>query len=222
MTRFDLVIFDLDGVLADSEVLCAPLFVDQLAKYDVKLDEAYVYRNFVGKSFSHVVETIRQEFETDLPACFESDFSETLLAEFSAHLQPTEGIHEVLAVLGPAACVATSSSPTRASHTLKIIGLEDYFGHHVYTASQVAKGKPAPDLFLFAAQSMGVAPSRCLVLEDSAAGVQAALAAQMQVWRYVGGGHFLVCEKDQNLVPIEVNTFQSWRQFYKMAPDLKE
>ncbi len=218
MTSIDLVIFDLDGVLADSEILSARLLVHELAKYDVTLDETHVYQNFIGKSLSHVLGNIQEDFGVNLPACFETDLSATLLATFSEQLQPAEGVHEMLAELGVQACVASSSSPARVAHTLKTIGMTNYFGKHVFTASQVARGKPAPDLFLFAARTMGVDPSRCLVLEDSAAGVQAGLAADMQVWRYLGGSHF---GNDHDTELLGVRTFQSWHQFYSLAPELK-
>lgn len=221
MASIDFVIFDMDGVLADSEILSAHLLVRELAKHSVKLDEADVYKHFIGKSFPLVVGKIQKNFEVDLPENFETNYCARLLGTLSARLKPTQGFHEMLAQLGPQACVASSSSPTRVAHTLETIGMTNYFGNRVFTASQVARGKPALDLFLLAAKMMDVAPSRCLVLEDSAVVVQAGLAAAMQVWRYVDGSHFDNDGDAQHASSLGVSTLRSWRQFYSLEPGLK-
>ena len=119
-------------------------------------------------------------------------------------------------------CVATSSSTQRVANTLETLGLADYFGAAVFTASQVAHGKPAPDLFLFAAREMSARPERCLVIEDSAAGVEAGLAAGMRVWRYVGGSHIADAAGVRHETPAEVAVFDNWDQLYLMAPELSK
>jgi HAD superfamily hydrolase (TIGR01509 family) len=106
-------------------------------------------------------------------------------------------VHEVLAQLRCRACVASSSTPERLRHSLALAGLLEHFGASVFSASQVQRGKPAPDLFLFAAQSMDAAPERCLVIEDSVAGVEAGLAAGMIVSGFVGGSHCTPGHADQ-------------------------
>ena len=185
----DLIIFDCDGVIADSEVISATLLVRQLLPYGICIDADYVFRNFVGKSFPIVADIIGERFGVALPSTFVGDYRAALREAFADSLQTTPGFLNVLGQLTCPACVATSSSAPRVAHTLDAVGLTDYFGADVFTASQVANGKPAPDLFLFAARAMSAPPERCLVIEDSAPGVEAALAAGMQVWRYVGASH---------------------------------
>lgn len=185
----DLIIFDCDGVIADSEVLSAEVLIDQLALLGIPVTFDEVRRDFVGRSFPTVAATIRARFDRPLPADFEATYRARLLDRFTQGLRPTPGIGAVLAALDRPACVATSSSPARVARTLDLLGLAGIFGPHVFTASQVAHGKPAPDLFLFAADWMGTPPDRCLVIEDSQPGLQAARAAGMRVLHYTGGAH---------------------------------
>lgn len=219
MAEVDLVIFDCDGVLADSEVISARVLVREVATYGADMDEAYVYRHFVGKSFPIVAGIIRDGFDVDLPPSFEADYRAALITAFTDELRPTPGLYDMLDRLDRPACVATSSSPPRVARTLDLLGLADRFGPHVFTASQVARGKPAPDLFLFTAREIGADPARCLVIEDSASGVAAGIAAEMQVWRYVGGAHFDASTTIET--PPGVPVFDNWAQFYEMAPDLQ-
>jgi HAD superfamily hydrolase (TIGR01509 family) len=186
---FKLIIFDCDGVLIDSELLSTEVLIGLLAQVGVTIDENYVRKNFLGRSFPTVAQTIRDRFSVELPADFEAGYRRLLLARFETELNPTPGISELLAGLTVPKCVATSSSPPRVSRSLAITGLDRFFGANVFTASQVARGKPAPDLFLFAAESMGASPSRVLVVEDSWPGVEAARAAGMSVMFYGGGAH---------------------------------
>lgn len=213
----DLIIFDCDGVLADSEIISARVLVRQVAAHGVVFDETYVYTHFVGKSFPVVAGIIRAEFDVDLPKTFEASYRAALLTAFATELRPTEGLYQMLDRLETRCCVATSSSPPRVARTLEVLALTDRFGPHVFTASQVEHGKPAPDLFLFAARQMGADPARCLVIEDSPSGVQAGLAAGMQVWRYVGGGHFHDREAARQATPAGVPVFDNWAQLPQMG-----
>ena len=217
----ELVIFDCDGVIADSEVISANLLVRQLLPYGIRIDAEYVFRNFVGKSFPLVAEFIGERFGIALPPTFVGDYRAALREAFAASLQTTPGFLDVLDRLTCPACVATSSSPPRVAHTLEAIGLTDHFGADVFTASQVANGKPAPDLFLFAAREMATAPERCLVIEDSAAGIEAGLAAGMKVWRYVGASHIANTARARDETPAGVTVFDNWDQFYVLAPELR-
>ena len=187
--RVNLIIFDCDGVIADSEVLSAEVLIDQLAGLGIAVTAEDVRRDFLGRSFPTVAASIRTRFARDLPADFEATYRSRLLARFEAGLTATPGFPDMLAALDRPVCVATSSSPPRVARTLSLLGLTDRFGPHVFTASQVARGKPAPDLFLFAADRMGTPPAHALVIEDSAAGLEAARAAGMRVVHYTGGSH---------------------------------
>jgi HAD superfamily hydrolase (TIGR01509 family) len=108
---------------------------------------------------------------------------------FTRELKPMDGIGRLLAALKLSRCVASNSHIDRVRHALATTGLLPYLDPHIYTAAMVARGKPAPDLFLFAAEQHGVAPARCLVVEDSLSGVSAALAAEMQIVGFVGASH---------------------------------
>lgn len=221
MSRFDLVIFDCDGVLADSEVISARVLVEALAHHGLEVTTEHVFRNFVGQSFPKVAEKIRRDFRLDLPASFEAEYRGRLVEEFAAGLTVTPGLAGMLDALRARTCVATSSSPPRVQRTLALTGLEGRF-EAVFTASEVAHGKPAPDLFLHAAARLGVAPARCLVIEDSMAGVMAGQAAEMEVWRYTGGAHFAGFSEAEIGTPPEIPAFDNWSAFYQMAPELRK
>ena len=207
--RVDLIIFDCDGVIADSEVLSAQVLIDQLARLDIVVTPDDVRRDFLGRSFPTVAASIRDRFALTLPDDFEATYRARLLARFDTDLRTTPGFAAMLAQIRLPVCVATSSSPPRVARTLAVLGLAQRFGADVFTASQVARGKPAPDLFLFAADRMGVDPAHALVIEDSQPGLQAARAAGMRVLHYRGGAH-LVGQ------PVADQGFDCWSQF----PDL--
>lgn len=184
-----LIILDCDGVIADSEILSAAVLIDQLAALGITVTPEDVRRDFLGRSFPTVAETIRRRFGDPLPPTFEADYRARLLDRFDTELRPTPGILPMLDRLRLPVCVATSSSPQRVGRTLQVLGLSARFEGRVFTASQVARGKPAPDLFLYAAGRMGCSPDRTLVVEDSAPGIAAARAAGMAVLHYTGGMH---------------------------------
>lgn len=185
----ELVIFDCDGVLIDSELISARQLIETLSAYGLDVDLAYVRRHFLGRSYPIVLAQIRAEFGVDLPPDFEEAYRARLLAAFERELTVMPGAAEVMDRLAVPFCVATSSSPKRAARSLEIAGLSERVGERLFTASEVTRGKPAPDLFLHAADRMGAAPERCLVLEDSLNGLQAAAAAGMRVAHFTGGSH---------------------------------
>lgn len=191
MDGIKLVIFDCDGVLIDSEVISAAMLIRELDGHGVTIDAEYVVRNFLGRSYPVVLETIRRDFQLDLPPEFEAQYRARLLAAFETDLKVMPGAADTLSAMRLPWCVATSSSQPRAERSLQIAGLRDLVGDRLFTAGQVKRGKPAPDLFLLAAETMGFAPSDCLVIEDSLNGIRAAHAAGMRVWRFTGGTHLL-------------------------------
>jgi HAD superfamily hydrolase (TIGR01509 family) len=220
---FDLVIFDCDGVLIDSEIISARMLVQELARLGVVIDLAYVARHFLGRSYPTVMAQIRREFGLDLPPAFEDQYRERLLEEFGRSLQVMPGVTEVLDTLAVPYCVATSSSPRRAAMSLQLTGLGDRIGARLFTASQVQRGKPAPDLFLFAAERMGVDPARTLVIEDSLTGLRAGQAAGMTVWHFTGGSHFTQRDLSQDVAPDPAPhwQFDDFANFYQTAPALR-
>ena len=171
----ELVIFDCDGVLIDSEIISANILIDQLRSVGVSVDLDYVQAHFLGRSFPKVAGDIRDGLGIDLPGDFESRYHARLLKAFETGLKTTTGLEEMLDRLRPRACVATSSSPQRVRRSLELAGLSARFGDDVFTASEVENGKPAPDLFFHTARRMDVRPAACLIVEDSLPGVRAAL-----------------------------------------------
>lgn len=219
---FDLVIFDCDGVLIDSEIISARMLVAELAKLGVVIDLDYVARHFLGRSYPTVMKQIRTEFGLSLPESFEDAYREALLAAFQRDLRVVPHVQGVLAGMGVPFCVATSSSPRRAAMSLGLVGLEGLVGERLFTSTMVAHGKPAPDLFLLAAARMGVEPARTLVIEDSLTGIRAGLAAGMTVWRFVGGSHL---GPDTPPEPDDATPHRrlvSFETFFQIAPTLQK
>jgi HAD superfamily hydrolase (TIGR01509 family) len=217
----ELIIFDCDGVLIDSEDISARMLVAALAERGVKIDLAYVSRHFLGRSYPTVMATIRRDFGLDLPPAFEEEYRERLLDGFRRELRVMPHVTDVLAALGPAYCVATSSSPRRAEISLTLTGLWPRVRGRLFTASQVARGKPAPDLFLHAAACMGADPARCLVIEDSLTGIAAGLAAGMAVWRFTGGSHMAGGYAPEPPEAMPHMRFASFADFFHLAPELQ-
>jgi HAD superfamily hydrolase (TIGR01509 family) len=187
--HFDLIIFDCDGVLVDSEVLSCQCLTEVLGRHGIGLETAEALDLFLGRSTAAVLEHYRGRGD-DLPDSFLDDLRVSVRASFGASLQPIPGVAAVLDGLSTPHCVASSSDLDRVALSLTRTGLASCFGDHVFTSQMVARGKPAPDLFLHAAEKMGVAPARTLVIEDSISGVTAAKAAGMTVWGFVGGSHY--------------------------------
>jgi HAD superfamily hydrolase (TIGR01509 family) len=220
---YDLVIFDCDGVLIDSEIISARMLIEELARLGVVIDLDHVARHFLGRSYPTVMAEIRRDFHLDLPPEFEDRYRDSLLAAFSRDLRIMPGVLDVLDDLAVPYCVATSSSPRRVETSLELTGLAGRMRDRVFTASQVARGKPAPDLFLLAAERMGHAPARTLVIEDSLTGVRAALAAGMTVWRFVGGSHFRQTSVGHE-APVDAlpqRQFDDFATFFHTAPSLR-
>ncbi len=209
MDRIDLVIFDCDGVLIDSEGLSGAVLIDALAQIGVTIDFDDFCTRMVGRSFPTVAADLRARGAV-MPETFEASYRARLLERFERELTVTDGVREMLAALDRRCCVATSSSPARVRRSLELTGLGDVFGADVFTASMVARGKPAPDLFLLAAERMGTPPGRCLVIEDSLPGLEAAGAAGMRALRYTGGAHL----RGRRLKHAPgTRTFESWADF---------
>ena len=187
--QIDLIIFDCDGVLIDSEIISARMLIAELAEMGVIIDLAYVSQHFLGRSYPTVMKVIKHDFGVNLTPEFEEAYRTRLLAAFEVGLKPIPHVHALLTALKSPWCVATSSSPKRAVQSLTITGLRDLVGDKLFTASEVPNGKPAPDLFFHTAARMGATPARCLVIEDSLNGIKAGRAAGMPVWRFIGASH---------------------------------
>ena len=186
---FDLVIFDCDGVLVDSEVLACNCLGDAFRAQGVSLTLEEVVDRFVGRSTDAVVAYWRTVQGRDMPVDFFADYRQRIKAAFAERLTVMPLAEEVLARLPLPFCLASSSEPERIRLTLSVTHLDDHFGDRVFNTAMVDKDKPAPDLFLFAARELNQRPERTLVVEDSVSGVRAGKAAAMTVWGFVGGSH---------------------------------
>lgn len=221
MPETDLVIFDCDGVLIDSEAISARMLVAEMAQRGISIDMDYVARHFLGRSYPIVLSTIRKDFDVDLPDSFEEGYRLRLLERFETELVIMPGILEVLTALDRPFCLATSSSAPRVKRSLEIVGLTELFADRITTASEVAHGKPAPDLFFRAAEKMGVQADRTLVVEDSANGVAAARAAGMRVWQFFGGTHLRALSDLAYVAGGADREFASFAEFFTLAPELR-
>ena len=183
-----LLIFDCDGVLVDSESLSCRIDAEFLTQIGIPYTAEEIARQFLGVSLKTMIARIEAERGCRLPDDFSERLNRILFARFETDLKPIEGVRDTILSLPHPRCVASSSVPERIALSLRITGLSDLFDD-IFSSTQVPRGKPAPDLFLHAASNMKARPEDCLVIEDSVAGVQAALAAGMRVIGFTGGGH---------------------------------
>ena len=184
------MIFDCDGVLVDSERLAVRLEVQLLAELGWTITEEEIIERFVGISDGAMQRAIEEHTGRPLPPGWNEAVQPRYLEAYAADLAPVPGVVGVLDRLdaaGVATCVASSGTHEKIAYTLGLTGLVDRFDGRIFSATEVEHGKPAPDLFLHAAARSGVEPSRCVVVEDSRPGVDAAIAAGMQVLAYGSG-----------------------------------
>lgn len=179
-----LIIFDCDGVLVDSETLAAQVFAEQLQKFGIALDAGACEKRFRGHTLRHCLAELECEYPGVLPGDFAEMLSVATESAFSEQLLPVPGVESVLQWLSEehyAFCVASNGALAKVHHSLAVTGLLPYFRGRCFSAESVKAGKPAPDLFLHAAQTLGCRPESALVVEDSSAGITAALSAGMRV-----------------------------------------
>jgi HAD superfamily hydrolase (TIGR01509 family) len=186
-----LIIFDCDGVLVDSEPISISVLLDVMAKAGHVMDEGTAYKLFLGRSMATTIELLREDFGFVVTPAHLDQARAALNERFRRELKPIPGIKTALEKLSGPRCIASSSKPERIRLSLSITGMLDQFEPHIYSATMVERGKPAPDLFFHAARDMGMEPDDCLVIEDSPAGVEAAKAAGMRVFGFTGGSHAL-------------------------------
>jgi HAD superfamily hydrolase (TIGR01509 family) len=188
-SRFDLVIFDCDGVLVDSEVISCRVHAEVLTRHGYPISVEQVFDRFLGRSSRQAHLEVEAELGRSLPDEYHSQLQDELFQSFATMMEAMPHIDQALAEIAQPVCVASSGSHARMHVSLGRAGLYDKFAPNIFSASQVQHGKPAPDLFLFAAAQMGISPERSLVIEDSIAGISGALAAGMAVLGFHGGGH---------------------------------
>jgi len=187
--RPDLVIFDCDGVLVDSEPLANAVLAEALTAEGLPTTLAESVERYTGLSMRSVVERAEASLGRALPFDFVDRVQAETFAAFRRDLHPVPGVREVLEEIDLPVCVASSGALDKIALSLSVTDLDRYFDGHIFSATMVPRGKPFPDLFLHAAAGMGMEAGRCAVIEDSVPGVRAAAAAGMRVLGYAGGDH---------------------------------
>ena len=174
-----LVILDNDGVLVDSEPIAHGVLVELLAEYGWRLTLHESVQNFLGVTIGYVRERAEDALGVRLPADFEKRYHQMLFARYETDLRPIPDVAKVVRRLRVPCCVASSGSRMRIQRSLEKTGLWPLFTGRVFSGEEVPRGKPDPDLFLHAADTMGVEPELCVVVEDSPLGIEAASRAAM-------------------------------------------
>ncbi|MEM7113773.1 MAG: HAD family hydrolase [Chloroflexota bacterium] len=216
---FELVIFDCDGVLVDSEPITNRIFAEMLSELGVQLTTAVMRELFIGRSLAQCLQQVETLLGEPIPTTFVPTLRQRAGAVLLAELQAIEGIHAALDAIHLPICVASSGDREKMQLTLGKTGLLSRFSpNNIFSADDVAHAKPAPDLFLLAAQQNGVAPAACAVIEDSPSGVRAGVAAGMTVFGFAAhtpaselrreGAHLIFSEMAQlpNLLTSSHNT----------------
>jgi HAD superfamily hydrolase (TIGR01509 family) len=185
-----LIVFDFDGVIADSEMLANGVLAELLTELGVPMTVEQSMQTFMGKRAEDLIATVAALNPTMPGAQFAAELTQRTLGRFRRELREIPGVRDYLAAFPQMKrCIASSSSPDRLAACLDILDLAEAFGEHVYSASMVPRGKPHPDLFLHAAARLGVAPPDALVIEDSEGGVRAAVAAGMTPIGFLAASH---------------------------------
>lgn len=184
-----MIIFDCNGVLVDSEPIAASVAADAFQKAGINMTPDLVARYFTGRRPSDMIADVEKAAGVKLPDRFASVVAAATLLRLSEDLRAIPHVAHALSWLRGPKCVASSSGLDRVRVSLESTGLDRFFGSNVFSANDVRQGKPAPDLFLHVARQMGVQSKDCIVVEDSPAGVMAAVAAGMTAIGFVGGSH---------------------------------
>ena len=183
-TAFRLVIFDCDGVLVDSEPISNQVFADMLGEIGIPVTLDYMFDNFMGHSMAYCLGRVASLLGRPPAPDFAEAYRRRVKQALAAQLKPVPGIAAALDAIDLPYCVASNGDDDKIRATLEITGLLARFAGKQFSVSDVARGKPAPDIFLYAAQQHGINPAACLVIEDSCVGVKAAVAAGMTVFGY--------------------------------------
>jgi HAD superfamily hydrolase (TIGR01509 family) len=184
MDKIKLVIFDCDGVLIDSERIANIILLEILNEIGIFLTLEEVIDTFIGTSTNFCIEIIQNSFGKSPPENFATEFEQRCIQAFMTDLQPVQGIKDVLSTLKFAHCVASNSGRNWVEKALLTTDLLPYFEGKIFSAKEVARSKPYPDVFLYAAEKMGFLPQECVVIEDTPTGVRAGVDANMTVFGY--------------------------------------
>jgi HAD superfamily hydrolase (TIGR01509 family) len=189
MAETELIIFDCDGVLIDSEMLVCTLVAEELTRLGYSITPEQVVARYAGRPEREILADIARDWGQPVPLAYKEATTRRIHEAFTSELQAIPGVAATLAKIRIPICVASSSGPEKLKLGLSFVSLYEYFAPNVVSAVYVAHGKPAPDVFIYAAGSMRTPVDRCLVIEDSLPGVRAARAAGMRVFGFTGGSH---------------------------------
>jgi HAD superfamily hydrolase (TIGR01509 family) len=214
--KIDLVIFDCDGVLVDSEVISCRVHAEVLTRHGYPVSAEQVRERFLGRSAQDANLEVERELGRPLAAAYDLERRTALFAALADSCEAIPHLTDALDAISVPVCVASSAAHEKIFTTLSRTGLYHRFAPNIFSGSQVARGKPAPDLFLFAATQMAAFPERCVVIEDSVPGVTGALAAGMTVLGFHGGSHCRIGDDATLRAAGAVATFDDMRRL----PDL--
>lgn len=184
MSDAKLIIFDCDGVLVDSETITNQILVDYVNEFGTDFTLERALELFRGGALSDWVTYVKEHYDISLPNDFAPTFRQRMKVAFEKDLKSVDGIEKLLVSINKPICVASNGPLEKMDTTLKVTNLKSYFKDNVFSAYQINKWKPEPDLFLFAAEKMGFAPKDCVVIEDSPRGVRAAKLAGMKAYGF--------------------------------------
>lgn len=184
MNKYKCVIFDCDGVLVDSEFISNGVMVKMANALGADIDLQYALKHFKGGSLYGCMDQISRLIKHPIPDTFESDYRNRSYEAFKAQIKPVEGIPELLETLRLPYCVASSGPQEKIRLNLSLTGLLDKFEAHIFSCYDIQKWKPDPEIFLWAADTMGFKPSECVVIEDSLSGINAALNGGFDVFGF--------------------------------------
>ena len=186
----ELIIFDCDGVLVDSEPIANKTLIEVLGEIGLSITFEESLNLFLGKSWDDCLRIIKEKLPHDIDIDLTNTYMTRMFAEFEKSLSPVPGIRDVLKNINYDVCVASSGPHEKIRKTLGLTGLLQKFEGRIFSAADVKKGKPAPDIFLLAAHTLKVRPEKCLVIEDSLNGIKAAIAANMKAIHYIPTNSF--------------------------------
>lgn len=199
------VIFDFDGTLVDSEILCNQAFLDLIPSINVPVEE--LVQNYSGRKLAWIFSDIEKRFGCKLMPNIEQLYRHRVAELFESELQAFEGVHRALDDISVPVCIATSAPLSKVQPALIQTNLASYFGRNIFSSYAIGSWKPEPDIFLHAARCMNVAPRHCLVVEDSVAGIEASNAAGMSAVQFCGSGH-----------PFHSHYFHSYDELSSLIP----
>ena len=187
--KYKCIIFDCDGVLVDSEGISIGILLEMANPLGAEIGQEYALRNYAGKSLKSVLADIESRLTEKLPQHFETRYRERTYEAFRSDLKPIEGIHKLLNQINIPYCVASSGPPEKIRLNLTTTGLIEKFENHIFSSYEINSWKPDPGIFEYAAGKMGFPPSECAVIEDSIAGIKAAVKGGFDVFGFVNPGN---------------------------------